>query len=255
MSSRQIHFSPDGRALLNLGCAWRTAPGWNNVDSSPYMSLASRPWLASLVTMLRLLPEDRVQRLRRIDRSAVRADLRRGIPYQPASFDVVYHSHLLEHLNRETGQAFLDECGRVLKPGGVLRVVVPDLETLARDYVRAVDEVAGAPAGNEERHERGVRRLLDQLTRQDAAGIREYRGAARFLYRLFRGGAERTGELHRWMYDERSLARALRTSGFRCVTRQSPTESTIPGWQRFCLDTDPHGTVHKPESLYMEATK
>jgi len=62
-------------------------------------------------------------------------DLRHGIPFDEGSFDVVHHFHLLEHIDREAVAAFLGECPRVLKPGGSLRVVVPDLEIWSKRYL------------------------------------------------------------------------------------------------------------------------
>ena len=55
-------------------------------------------------------------------------DLRKGIPFTDASADNIFSSHFLEHLSRSDGCQLLTECYRVLKPGGTLRVGVPDLE-------------------------------------------------------------------------------------------------------------------------------
>ena len=60
-------------------------------------------------------------------------DLRRGIPFPDNSVDVVYSSHFFEHLTYKDGQAVLQETYRVLKPGGMVSVCVPD----ARMYIDA----------------------------------------------------------------------------------------------------------------------
>jgi len=93
--------------LLNLGCGQRFHPDWMNID---FVSHA---------------PE------------VMAHDLTTGIPVPDNSADAVYHSHVLEHFSKSNGAAFIQECFRVLKPGGVLRVVVPDLEALALQYVQA----------------------------------------------------------------------------------------------------------------------
>ena len=54
-------------------------------------------------------------------------DLTHGIPASDNSLDVVYHSHMLEHLTNTEGIQFLKECNRVLKPGATMRLLVPDL--------------------------------------------------------------------------------------------------------------------------------
>jgi SAM-dependent methyltransferase len=69
------------------------------------------------------------------------------------------------------------------------------------------------------------------------------------------GKFRHSGEVHRWMYDRYSLGRALEQAGFvgpRCV---GSTESAIPGWADFHLDTETSGQIYKPDSLYMEATR
>jgi predicted SAM-dependent methyltransferase len=60
-------------------------------------------------------------------------DLRKGIPFPNASISKIYSSHFFEHLTYKEGQAFLDECLRVLIPGGVFSICVPD----ARIYIEA----------------------------------------------------------------------------------------------------------------------
>ncbi len=60
-------------------------------------------------------------------------DLRRGIPFPDNSVDAIYSSHFFEHLTYRDGQAVMAEAYRVLKPGGLISVCVPD----ARMYIDA----------------------------------------------------------------------------------------------------------------------
>lgn len=62
-------------------------------------------------------------------------DLRLGIPAGDNSLDLVYHSHMLEHLSYIEGIKFIQECYRVLRPGALMRVLVPDLELWINAYV------------------------------------------------------------------------------------------------------------------------
>jgi predicted SAM-dependent methyltransferase len=62
-------------------------------------------------------------------------DLRNGVPAADNSLDLAYHSHMLEHLSYQDGIIFLKECFRVLKPGGTMRILVPDLELWINAYV------------------------------------------------------------------------------------------------------------------------
>jgi predicted SAM-dependent methyltransferase len=67
------------------------------------------------------------------------------LPFEPASVDAVFHEHLLEHLPLQAGAVLMRECCRVLRPGGILRVGVPDAGQLIRSY-------AGDRLYLEERH-------------------------------------------------------------------------------------------------------
>lgn len=66
-------------------------------------------------------------------------DLTHGIPASDNSLEVVYHSHMLEHLSNEEGLVFLKECYRVLQPGGLMRVLVPDLGLWCKNYANGDD--------------------------------------------------------------------------------------------------------------------
>ena len=93
-----------------------------------------------------------------------RADLLRHLPLEDASADLVYSSHFLEHIPRQYVASFLQECWRILKPGGVLRLVVPDLENLCRTYLNYRD------LGEHDKADFIVLELLDQCVRHQSGG-------------------------------------------------------------------------------------
>ena len=102
-------------------------------------------------------------------------NLLQRLPFADGVFDAVYSSHVLEHFAPATAEALLRECQRVLKPGGILRTVLPDLETACREYVRLLDEVKTSETARK-RYEWIILELLDQLTRTQPSGrIAAYR--------------------------------------------------------------------------------
>lgn len=101
------------KIYLNLGCGSRYHPEWLNID------------------------------LHAVARGVISHDLSRGVPLRDDSCDVVYHSHLLEHLRRSDALFLLRECYRVLKPGGILRVAVPDLEQICLLYLEKLRLASG----------------------------------------------------------------------------------------------------------------
>lgn len=239
---------PSGRALLNLACGTVTDPRWNNVDFSDYIPLRKHPLLASSLRKIGLLSEARYQRLQTMDPDIIRWNLARGIPFHSDSFDVVYHSHFLEHLTQSQGKSFLVECHRVLKPGGILRVVVPDLELLEAKYYKSL-------FGSNEEHEAAIAKLFQQMVRSECSGTEEQKPWVRRIERLIRGDASKTGELHKWMYDGKSLAPLLGSIGFCSIYRHTALSSNIENWDSYLLDHDAEGRAYKPNSLYMEARK
>lgn len=248
-----IRRDASGRALLNLACGTRTDWTWTNLDFSPYATLRRFPLLASVLHAVGLLSDQRLHRLEGIDPGIIRWKLARGIPFEDASFDVVYHSHFLEHLDRRAALLFLSECHRVLKPGGILRVVLPDLELLVRTYCAALAELdRGDSLTAVGTHEGAIYDLFDQMVRGQASGAHEQKTWVRLIERLIRGNAAATGENHRWMCDRHSLSRILLTIGFEDVGVLRPEASAIADWDRCSLDLNPDGT-HKTDSLYLEA--
>lgn len=278
---------------LNLGCGHRFHSSWTNVN----FTVTGEGVLAHNLTQ--------------------------GIPFPDASFDVVYHSHLLEHFPKCSAELFLRECHRVLRPEGILRVVVPDLEQIAQIYLFTLEQAnAGSPEGIAnyewvllEMYDQAVRHtyggeMKAYLTREDIPNEkfilkrfgseaktlietgRQHRQQSqsvkvqksrlkRVLSRIYRclrypayrreillklllgqeystlqiGRFRQSGEIHQWMYDRYSLSVLLKKCGLEQTVQRSATESYIPNWTSFNLDTEPDGEIYKPESLYMEALK
>jgi predicted SAM-dependent methyltransferase len=126
---------------LNVGCGKRYHSSWNNIDILP------------------------------ADPGIKHVDGRDGFPFADASMQVVYHSHVLEHIPRDDVKGFLQECNRVLVSGGILRVVVPDLEQIARNYIQNLDRCStGKESEAEADYQWSVIELLDQLTREKSGG-------------------------------------------------------------------------------------
>jgi SAM-dependent methyltransferase len=124
--------APQPRLLVNLGCGGVTPGRWINTDKSWHLILKS------------ILP-------RRATRSGVPhiryLNLSDRWPFADGGVDVVYLSHVLEHLDAPTRSNVLTEAARVLKIGGVLRIVVPDLYQLCRNYVAEFDGGDAKAAG------------------------------------------------------------------------------------------------------------
>lgn len=134
---------------MNIGCGKHYLKEWINLDCAPAF------------------------------RDVQKHDVSSGLPFKDASVDVVYHSHVLEHLDRNEGFRLIKECHRVLKPDGVLRIVVPDLEEIAREYLRQLEAARRGDEAAALNHEWMTLELVDQLSRHQPGGLMaEYIGQA-----------------------------------------------------------------------------
>tara|TARA_B100000989_G_C19455570_1_gene433850 strand:+ start:163 stop:984 length:822 start_codon:yes stop_codon:yes gene_type:complete len=68
------------------------------------------------------------------NKSVKRMNVLSKLPFNNGSFDVIYTSHFVEHIPKEDLSGFYKECFRLLKPGGMIRIVMPDFEFLMKEY-------------------------------------------------------------------------------------------------------------------------
>ena len=126
--------------LLNLGCGLRYHSKWINID---FVSSGS---------------------------GVIRHNLLKGIPFSDSSCEVVYHSHLLEHFTKDDAEGLILECYRVLRPGGVIRVVVPDLEDITKQYIKQRDMAQDGSSTAEANYDWMMLEMFDQCVRHTPGG-------------------------------------------------------------------------------------
>lgn len=129
---------------LNLGCGLAVYGDWINIDGSLNALIAGWPrfihrFMYRQTGANRYYSQEEYCRLLG-DHKFIHHDLSYGIPLHDHSADFVYSSHFLEHLFRNDAEHMLQESFRVLKPGGVLRLCVPNLEYAVSLYARGEKE-------------------------------------------------------------------------------------------------------------------
>jgi SAM-dependent methyltransferase len=140
--NRKIAATQNANSLryLNIGCGRRYHRDWVNLD------------------------------LDSADPAIIRHDVTRGMPFESSQFEAVYHSHLLEHLKPEQGERLINECFRILKPEGTLRIVVPDLERIARLYLETHERAWSGDEASKMNFDWMKLELLDQMVREKSGG-------------------------------------------------------------------------------------
>lgn len=240
--------------LLNLGCGTVTSdePGVVNIDRSIYLRLRQNRLLRPIIPLV--VRGHRREKLNSLPDNILVHDLSRGIPFDTATVDAVYHSHMLPHLDRDVAEELLREVARVLKPGGIHRIVVPDFEMLCDQYLRHFAKCERDP-DERANHDEYISRILEMSVRKEAYGSRDQPAPRRFAENLLLGDARGRGETVQWMYDRISLSTKLIEAGFGEVHIQDYLTSLIPEWSKYGLDTHADGTQSKLGSLYIEGVR
>ena len=173
---------------LHIGCGKRHIPGWVHID---------------------LIPHEHVDIIANAD----------SLPFDDCSADVIYASHILEHFERHRVNNVLSEWRRVLKPGGVLRVCVPDFMETVKNYIKYKD----------------LNVVLGQLV----------------------GGQKHSDDYHKNVFDEKTMKQHLQSAGFKTSYRYDWRETEHANLDDFSQSYWPHMDKENGQnlSLNMEAIK
>lgn len=167
-----------------------------NFDVSPALRLQRVPVLGRFF----------VGKFGRFPGNVLYGDIIQGLPVLASTADAVYCSHVLEHLSLQDLRVALKNVLGLLKPGGVFRFVLPDLEFLASEYLKNATSDACSWFMRESY-------LGKEIRARGLSGLRrDYFG----------------NSLHLWMWDFKGLAAELESCGFRDVRRACFADSPDP---------------------------
>jgi predicted SAM-dependent methyltransferase len=174
--------------LVNVGCGSSGLAGWVNIDCFP----------AEGVTCVR--------------------DCRTSLPLPTDSARGIFTEHFLEHLDYyEEAPRFLEECRRVLQPGGLLRVIVPDGAKYLHAYdsgdmssMRAFSPLVSMDASSDDRPFSSHREIVPFRTKMEVVNFH------------FRQSGQ-----HRFSYDDETLSALLLECGFEGVNRREFRSSSL----------------------------
>jgi len=205
---------------LHLGCGLVTPEDWINLDGSWNARLAKSPTLKKILGRLRIVPIEQTTIL--WNPKIVIHDVRKPLPFESLSIDAIYASHLLEHLYLVEAKCLLQDCFRVLSPGGVVRMVVPDLRSIALNYVNQISSIDSVKSDQLEVNpaDRMNRQMLFRSATPPSGNI---------VYRLY--SALNDFHTHKWMYDANSLIKYFRWAGFEDVEEMDFLHSRIENIQ------------------------
>lgn len=163
-----------GLKMLNIGCGTDYKKGWVNIDNNSDNN---------------------------IDKLDVNWDLRNPLPIDDNSVDFIFNEHFVEHLTPEEARIALSDLMRVLKPGGVMRIAMPDLESVVNTYIN-------------------VPLKKDPVIKEFKMDFIQTK--AEWMNMSFRWWG------HMWLYDWEELVRRLHEIGFDNVKRAKLRKSKYP---------------------------
>ncbi len=176
-------------ANVQFGCGTCAPELWLNFDAGPAFLLEKRLPFLKAALVRRGFPD--------YPANIHYGDVIKGLPVDAASAERVYCSHVLEHLALEDCRRTLRNVYSYLKPGGVFRFVVPDLEFYARNYLNASHADAAST-----------------FMAETYLGERESARGLRSLPKALFGRSQ-----HLWMWDYRNFAEELAAAGFTSIRR------------------------------------
>ena len=169
---------------IHYGCAWEAPENWRNFDGSATLRFERIPIIGKLYT----------KNNKRFPNNVEYGDIVKGLPVPDNYGDYVYCSHILEHLTLNDCRRALSNTYRIIKKGGLFRLVLPDFEYCVNEYIAnpsSLEFLKGTELGLEEKP-----KTISAL-----------------IYDFFQTSR------HYWMWDYKSLEKELIDVGFNQIRR------------------------------------
>lgn len=173
---------------IQYGCGLCAPESWENFDASFTITLQRLPLLGVLFQR---------GNFPTFPKNIKIGNIARGLNVADSSANLVYCSHVLEHLTLEEFRLALRETRRILKAGGTFRFVLPDLEEIIKEYTTTTSEdrafifMESTLLGTQKRN-----KSLSEF-------LRSWLGRSR----------------HLWMWDYESVKKELIEAGFSDIRR------------------------------------
>jgi hypothetical protein len=209
---------------INVGCGSEPINGWVNFDNSLSVRLFKYYLFARFLHWIGVINNEQMHFIAVGKAREIKWADARKLPISDGSVEIIYSSHMLEHLDRKDAILFLAEAKRVLRVGGVIRLCIPDIRLLVDDYLEKKD--------------------ADEFVRRTLMCIPRPRTFSEKVLISIVGPRH-----HQWMYDGKSMCILLESCGFsesKILAPGTTTTSASKGLDLF---------QHSDHSFYIEAVK
>ena len=172
---------------IQYGCGWNAPENWRNFDASPTL----------IYERLLLIGRIYTKNENRFPENVEYGDIIKGLPVPEQSCELIYCSHVLEHLSLQDLRIALKNTYKILRPGGIFRFVIPDLEYAIKQYINDKSEFAA------------LNFMKNTLLGKEKR-VRGLKG----LFLEWLGNSQ-----HLWMWDYKSIKKELEEVGFKKIRR------------------------------------
>jgi len=181
---------------IQYGCGLSAPTSWRNFDASPTLRFERIPLLGKLYS----------KNETRFPHNVEFGDIVKGLPLSENSSEMVYCSHVLEHLSYTDLQAALINTYKILRPGGTFRFVLPDLAHAVENYNTGSSS-----------HKASL------FMRETLLGREQRPRGLKGIIKSLLGNSE-----HMWMWDFEGLKSELENVGFQHVRRAQMGDNPNP---------------------------
>ncbi|MCP1384370.1 class I SAM-dependent methyltransferase [Runella salmonicolor] len=189
----------DKNLYLHVGCHFTAPKEWINIEASPFLYLQKIPFLGKLFINenVGLYPQN-----------VKYGDIVKGVKFiEQDSCKGIYCSHVLEHLPLQDFRKGLKNLNNYLQPNGLFRLIVPDLEWAAKNYLLRLKEGDNQASLD----------FCDNYTYFGTVALdKSIKGTLKNIF-----GTSK----HHWMWDFYSLSEELKSAGFKNIRRCSFNDS------------------------------
>lgn len=209
------------------------------------------------------------------------------IPFLDESFEVIYIRDILERIQESRAKSFLSDCLRALKPNGIIRVAIKDLEGICKNYINELEKFRQSKAPSDIRYNFSKLELLDKLVMEKKGGK-----ITKFVkdnfnkdekYLVDRIGKESVESIKNTvipetfinetaipstnseieyslekylnLFDFFSIKEVLNEAGFVDISQKSYNESINNDIKACNFDSDENGNIKHPDEIFIEARK
>jgi predicted SAM-dependent methyltransferase len=209
---------------INVGCGMTPTKNWYNIDNSFSLKLSKFIFISKILNKFGIIKDSQYNFILFCSKNNISwANVTKRIPFENNFFDVLYSSHMVEHLDRIEIKKFLKESLRVLDKNGIIRLAVPDLRRRIEYY-------------NQTKDADGFMHSLHMCFPKPK------KISDRISLAIY--GSRN----HQWMYDSQSLIKLLEENGFSNAKCYKAGESMIK-------DDKLNLSERINESIYIEAIK